>query len=141
MSRTGRRTAFSDRHTGRRTAFSGAFSGRLIEMLQSPAYRVLTRGAHLLLARLEIELAHHGGTNNGFLSVCYDQFVDYGMDRASIGPAIRECAALGFLEVTRQGCAGNAEFRATNQFRLTYHPVKGGPPCHDGTHEWRRIAS
>ena len=141
MSRTGRRSACSDRHTGRRTAFSGAFSGRLIEMLESPAHRVLTRGARLVLDRLEIELTHHGGTDNGLLSVSYDQFVDYGMDRASIGPAIRECVALGFLEVTRQGRAGNAEFRATNQFRLTYHPVKGDPPCHDGTLDWRRITS
>jgi hypothetical protein len=36
-------------------------------MLGSPAYRVLRLTAHRIIARLEIELAHHGGTDNGRL--------------------------------------------------------------------------
>ena len=49
----------------RRNSVNGQFAVRLIEMLESPAYRVLSRSAHMVLARIEIELAHHGGNDNG----------------------------------------------------------------------------
>ena len=57
-------------------------------------------------------------------------------DRHSIAPAIREAVALGFVEITRQGCAGNAIYRQPTLYRLTYR--------HCGSHrettdEWRRI--
>jgi hypothetical protein len=61
------------------------------------------------------------------------------MDRHAIAPAIRELVALGFIEVTEHGAAGNAEFRRPSKFRLTYRHAKGADG--DGTHEWRRITS
>jgi hypothetical protein len=125
--------------TGRRTRIGGQFAPRLIEMLESPAYRVLSLSARRVLDRIEIELAHHGGNDNGRLPVTYEQFVSYGIERHAIGPAIRECVALGFLEVTEHGCAGNAEFRSPNKFRLTFRPVKGD--VHFGSNEWRRVES
>jgi hypothetical protein len=82
-------------------------------------------------------MAHHGGTDNGRLPITYQNFEDYGMDRDAIAPAIRECEALGFIEVTVHGRAGNAEFRAPNMFRLTYRHCKDVDG--DGTHEWARI--
>ena len=44
--------------------------------------------------------------------------------------------ALGFVQITRPGCAGNAEYRQPTLYRLTYR--------HCGSHrettdEWRRI--
>ena len=53
-----------------------------------------------MLSRIEIEFLHHGGKDNGKLPVTYEQFVEYGMDRAGIAPAIRETEALGFIEVS-----------------------------------------
>src|SRR5262249_26631794 len=35
----------------------------------------------------------------------------YGIDRHAIGPAIRELVALGFVEITEHGRAGNADWR------------------------------
>ena len=96
---------------GRETSFSGQFAGRLIEMLESPAYRVLSRAAHQVLDKLDIEFGHHGGTENGNLIVTYRQFEAYGIHKDSVGPAIRELEALGFIEITERGCAGNAGFR------------------------------
>jgi hypothetical protein len=122
---------------GRRTRIGGQFAPRLIEMLECEAYRVLSLSARRVLDRIEIELGHHGGNDNGRLPVTYENFVDYGIDRHAIAPAIREAEALGFLEVTERGCGGNAEFRSPNLFRLTYRPAKGFPG--DGSHEWRRI--
>src|SRR5215211_4726921 len=118
----------------RKTRIGGQFSPRLIEMLESPAYRGLSLSARRVLDRIEIELAHHGGTDNGRLPVTYDDFERFGMHRHAIGPAIRECAALGFVEITEHGVAGNAEHRAPNQFRLTYRPAGRRNP----TNEWRR---
>jgi hypothetical protein len=36
----------------RRNSISGQFAARLIEMLESPAYRVLSRSGHMVLARI-----------------------------------------------------------------------------------------
>jgi hypothetical protein len=113
----------------------GQFAWRLIEMLESPAYRALSRAARQILDRIEIELAHHGGKDNGRLPITYDDFVAYGVNRHAIAPAIRELISLGFIEVTRQGSAGNADWHRPNLFRLTYRDCFGKKP----TNEWRQI--
>jgi hypothetical protein len=120
-------------------SISGPFSPHLIEMLESPAWRELSHAALRLLFRIEIEHHHHGGVENGKLPVEYDDFVSYGIRRHDIKSAIDEAVALGFLEVTEKGRAGNAAWRRPNKFRLTYKPAKG---MHgDGTHEWRKITT
>jgi hypothetical protein len=123
----------------RAKSIPGQFAARLIEMLEAPAYRVLSLSARRVLDRVEIELGHHGGKaeENGRLPVTYEDFENYGIDRGSIAPAIREAVALGFLEVTEHGRAGNAEWRKPNKFRLTFRPTKGARDY--GTNEWRRF--
>jgi len=113
------------------------FCIRPIEMLESPVYQVLSRAAHQVLSRIEIEHAHHGGNDNGRLPVTYGNFEAYGLHERMIAPAIRELEALGFIEVTQRGCGGNAAFRQPSLYRITYrhaHDAEG-----DGTHEWRAI--
>jgi hypothetical protein len=122
----------------RRNQISGQFAPRLIEMLESPGFRVLSRAALMVLSRIEIELAHHGGKENGRLPVTYDHFEEYGIHRHAIRPGIRELLAFGIIEITEAGRAGNAEFRKPNFFRLTYRHAKGVDG--DGTHEWRKFA-
>lgn len=121
----------------KRTQIAGQFSWRLVEMQESPAYRVLSLSERRVLDRLEIELGHHAGHDNGKLPCTYDHFEDYGVHRHSIGPALRAVAALGFIEVTEQGRAGNAEWRRPNLFRLTYRHTANADP----TDEWKRIKS
>jgi hypothetical protein len=117
-------------------SIGGQFAPRLIEMLESPAYRALSLSARRVLARIEIELAQHGGKDNGSLPVTYDDFEHYGIDRNQIAPAIREASALKFI-VIKPGRAGNAEFRAPNLFGLTYRHTAREEPSHD----WRRITT
>jgi hypothetical protein len=121
-----------------RGSINGAFAWRLVEMLGSPAYRVLSLSAHRAMARLEIELAQHGGKpeENGKLPCTFDHFAEFGLHRHAIAPAIRELVAMGFVEITQRGSAGNAGFRQPTLYRLTYR--------HWGSHqettdEWRRI--
>jgi hypothetical protein len=119
----------------RRNHISGQFSARLIEMLESPAYRVLSRSAHMVISRVEIELGHHAGNDNGRLPITTEDFIAYGMDRSSVAPAIREAEALGFITLER-GRGGNAEHRTPSLFGLTFSYVdRRRPP----THDWRRI--
>ena len=121
---TGRSTGQIKTH--RKNKIVGQFSARTIEMLRSPAYRTLSLSARRVLDRVEIEHADHGGLENGRLPVLFDDFQSYGIDRHSIAPAIRECVALGFLEITEIGRAGNAEYRRPNKFRLTYIHAPAG---------------
>ena len=109
-----------------------------IEMLESPAFRALSQTAHMVIARIGIELAHHGGNDNGKLPVTFDQFIEYGIYRNGVAPAIREAEALGFIKVTEHGRGGNAEHRRPNLFYLTFANWRGSraaPP----THDWKKI--
>jgi hypothetical protein len=121
----------------RRTTIGGQFAPRRIDMLRSPAYCVLSLSARRILDRLEIELADHGGADNGRLPVTYDDFVRYGLHRHAIYPAIQEVVALGFVEITERGVAGGPEYRKPTKYRITYRAADGVRG--DGTHEWMKI--
>jgi hypothetical protein len=120
-----------------RRRIDGQFVPHLLEMLDSPAYRILSLSARRILDRLEIEWAGKGGTANGKLIVTFAQFHDYGVHWDAIAPASRELVALGFIEVTQRGRAGNAEWRRPSQYRITYLPTADAAP----THEWRHVTT
>lgn len=122
----------------RRTQIGAQFSARRIDMLLSPAWRALSLSARRVIDRLSIELMNHGGADNGCLPVTYDDFEKYGIHRHSIAPAIREAVALGFIEITKEGRAGNAEWRRPHLFRLTF--ARSDKERGDGTHEWMNIS-
>jgi len=122
----------------RRNRIGEQFAPRTISMLESPAFCVLSLSARRVLDRLEIELASHGGRDNGQLPLTYAQLEVYGLHKDAIAPAIRECVALGFVEVTQRGRASStAEYRHPSKYRLTYRPTEHGV----ASDEWRRIKS
>lgn len=126
------------KHPQRRNRINQQFSVRLIEMLESPAYRVLSISAHRVIDRIDIELAAHGGNDNGRLPVTYQDFIDYGIVRDCIAPALREAEALGFSYCTKRGSGGNAEHREASLYGLTFahaRDSKQSPP----THKWKHI--
>jgi hypothetical protein len=132
------------RSTGRLVAgrakfakIDGQFAPRTIEMLRSPAMAALSLTGRRILDRLEIELADHGGAENGTLPVTYDDFERFGIHRHQIKAGLAEVVALGFVEITRQGRAGNAEFRLPTLYRLTYRNTAANNP----TNEWSRITT
>jgi DNA-binding transcriptional MocR family regulator len=127
---------------GRRDKYSipGQWQSRPIEMLESPAHRVLTLAARRLIDRIAIELAHHAGQENGRLPVTFDNFQSYGIDRGSIASAIREAVALGFIEVTVKGRPAAGEWRAPNLFRITFQPILNrNKPVVPPTNDWSKI--
>ena len=123
--------------TNKRMKIGAIFVPHTVEMLESPAWCVLSVSARRVLDRIELEHMYHGNAENGQLPVTFENFEEYGLDRKSIGPAIRELEALGFIEITQHGRSGNAEFRRPNKFRLTYvHKYQTGE---NATNEWRKI--
>ena len=122
---------------GRRNRIVGQFIPRPTAMLESPAYRQLSLSAHRVLSRVECEHGRHGGMDNGALIVTFNDFQAYGVDRHAIAPAIRECVALGFLEITEHGRAGNGDFRKANRFRVTYLTRRGAA----ASNEWQKIVT
>jgi hypothetical protein len=108
-----------------------------IEAMESPAYRALSLSGHRVLARIQIENAHHGGAENGKLPVTFRDFQQYGIHPNAIAPAIREVAKLGFIRLTQEGIASSAkEYRVPNTFALTHLATNNGQDA--PTDDWRR---
>jgi hypothetical protein len=124
----------------RRNPITGQWSARKIDMQRSFAWRVLSRGAHQCLSRIEIELADHGGNDIDELPVTFNDFEEYGVNRHAIGPALAELETLGFIDITEHGIAARAaEYRRSNKFRLLTRPwEKHGPACRP---RWDRFKS
>ena len=122
----------------RRNSINDQWSARRREMPQLPAYRVLSQSAHRVMSRIELELCYHGGNDNGQLPVTFENFVEYGVDRASVAPAQREGEALGFWRITDRGRGGNCEHRAPHKFYLTF-AIGRGSRANPPTDDWRKI--
>jgi hypothetical protein len=109
-------------------------------MRESWAWRLLPDNARRVLDRLELEHMRQGGAMNGELKCTYSDFEEAGLRRQSVALAIRQAAALGFVQITRKGYKTAAEFRVPSLYRLTYvynadARLRGMP-----TNEWQRIA-
>src|SRR5438876_10375805 len=81
-------------------------------LLESCAWRAMSRAARRVVDRIAIEHMAHAGTANGKLIVRKIDFVGYGVEKDGVAPALREACALGIIIMTKRGRAGNAEHRA-----------------------------
>lgn len=127
----------SSKRPTKNNKINGQFAWRTIDMLRSPAFGVLSLAARRILDRLEIELADHGGKDNGALICTFDDFERFGISRDGIGPGMRELVALGFVVIEVQGLSGNGEHRTPSKYRLTYRHTEYADP----TDDWRKIQS
>ena len=127
-----------DGKTVHRNSVAEYFTSRPVELVTSPAFRVLSLSAHRALARIELELREHAGNGNGKLIVTKEQFIDYGLHQDAIAPALRELDALGIAIITVHGRGGNAEHKQPNRFLLNY--MCGAVDAHDLiTNSWKRF--
>lgn len=115
----------------------GAFVVHSLEMRASPAWQHLPDCARRILDCLEVEHLRHGGAENGFLAFTHKQFAQCGIRYASVALAVRQCARLGFLDITQRGGMFRSSFRSLTTYRLTYLNGCGRSP--DPTHDWRSI--
>jgi hypothetical protein len=89
-------------------------------LLESFAWRALSRAARQVVDRIAIEHLAHAGMENGKLRVQKTDFIDYGIHNDAIAPAQREALALGLILMTKRGRAGNAEHRAPHHWALAF---------------------
>ncbi len=107
------------------------------EMLESAAFRSLSRRAQQCLFRICIENMAHAGRENGGLIVTYEDFVAYGVRRSSIASAIRELEEAGFLADTLRGGLAHGVAKIPSRYRLTWLVDRDGQKA---TNEWRRFS-
>jgi hypothetical protein len=122
----------------RKNKISGQFVYYTREMIESPAYRVLSLQGRKVMRRLELEHMAHGGQDNGKLPCRYHDFINYGCRRHGLSAALIEVEALGFVETMSRGTRayGNVPGKAST-FRLTYLHTQDGP----STNEWKKLSS
>ena len=131
-------TGSSRRRRSRPNTIGGVFRWHLIEMVESPAWRALSLSARQCLDRIEIELAHHGGRDNGALPVTHRDFVTYGVWAGGVAEALAELEVLGFIQ-RKPGKASidRAKGRAAHFRLLCRHGRGAGPPAED--QHWKRF--
>jgi hypothetical protein len=120
----------------RRRRISEQFSPRPVAMQKSAPYKVLNGSELKMLDRIEIELANHGGNDNGRLPVTSKQFEEYGLRRALLAASRRALVALGFITFAPGLVSAVADKRRPSLFGLTYrHMGDAKEPAHG----WRKI--
>jgi hypothetical protein len=117
---------------------SGFFFKHPREMLNSPAFRVLSINERRCLDCLEYEVLVRK-LHNTNLVITYRKYEDYGVHRNRVTPSLRVLQELGFLKCTEHGRGGYGNYRRPNKWQLTY--AETAPKKNDATHEWRAITS
>ena len=110
------------------------------KLLGCPAFLALSAPAIRVFLRLVFEYGCHAGRNNGRLICTFEDFEKYGANKDAIARAIRELVALGFIEVTRKGAAGNADQRRASTYRIAVFAAVDREGD-DGTHDYERITT
>ena len=114
----------------------GQFTAYPVEMLESPAWRALTPSAKRCIERIAIELAHHGGRDNGELPVTYRNFRAFGVYMDGIRLALAEAVALGFIEMTPGHASLSPDYGRAARFRILFLNCIGPLPDHT---RWKRF--
>src|SRR5262249_40305675 len=106
---------------------------------ESFAWRACSNACRLAVERVMIEHLAHGGRENGELTVTKTDFMKHGIHNDGVAPALREAVALGLLELTRRGRAGNAMYRQGHRWAVT--PVLESKGLKPYGAQWRRFKS
>ena len=104
-----------------------------IELLESPAFRCLSRDELMVLCRILMEHNLHNRTENGLLIVTYDDFAHWGIRRGNIRAALVGLNVLGFIKM--QDGRGGKGRSLPNAYTLTFVGDKDGIR----TNEWKVI--
>tara|TARA_X000000950_G_C13604071_1_gene532591 strand:+ start:161 stop:703 length:543 start_codon:yes stop_codon:yes gene_type:complete len=104
------------------------------ELICSLAWRSMSINCQKLVNRLIIEHRNHGGYENGHLVCTYKDFVDYGLTRNNIRPAIEEAQALGLVKHQR----GERVFAKNqpNSYTLTFYATENK---YSPTNDWKKL--
>ena len=112
------------------------------DMLESLAYRALSRAGLQMLACLMVEHCNHAGKENARLAVSWNAFEAVGIHRGMIQQTLDEVTRLGFVEIVDRGHRGyGAALGRRAVFRLTFAGVVDSDKWGRPTNEWATIIS
>ena len=112
------------------------------DMLDSLAFRALSRAGLQMLACLMVEHCNHAGKENARLAVSWDAFEAAGIHRGMIQQTLDEVTRLGFVEIVDRGRRGyGAALGRRALFRLTFAGVVNSDRWGRPTDEWASIIS
>jgi hypothetical protein len=106
------------------------------EMIESDAWRSLSRQAQLVIDRVMIEHMLHAGTENGNLVVTYADFEKFGIRRMSLKAAIAEAVATGLLTITLKGRPSVGPDRWPTRYALGWLPLRDGAAAPNRWKAW-----
>jgi hypothetical protein len=115
----------------------GSFIWLTREMLESPAWRALSKPAQSIVFRIAIEHMSHAGTQNGDLPVTYRDFESYGVRRKSLPDALAQAQALGWIDIVERGRPAYADQRRPSKYGLTWLPRAAGSMS--ASNRWQRV--
>jgi hypothetical protein len=111
------------------------------EMIESEAWRSLSRVARLVIDRVILEHMAHAGTENGSLVVTYSDFVKFGIRRGSVKAGIVEAVERGLIVVTEKGRASVGPERRPSKYALGWLPMKDGSAAGNRWKHWHHRSS
>jgi hypothetical protein len=107
------------------------------EMVESPAWRALSKPGMRFLSRVMLEHMMHGGTENGRLICTYDQCEEFGISRKHVWGAIENVVLCGFVDVVDRGQRAFGIARRPSTYALTWLPrIDGTAP----TNRWKHFS-
>jgi hypothetical protein len=101
------------------------------ELLSSDAWQTLSINERRVIDRLLIEHLNHAGTMNGRLRVSHRQFIQWGVTKNAVAPAIHCLSTRGLARFAAAETDGS--IRGFYTYRLTFLPADYKEP----TNEWR----
>ena len=109
------------------------------ELLESDAWRTAPLNTRRIVDRLILEHMHHAGQENGNLICTYDDFVRYGIRRASIKGALKDAIKRGLVYQSQQGkAAPGLAGRCPNIFGLGWLPGNDASAAHNRWKAYKR---
>jgi hypothetical protein len=109
-------------------------------LLRSAVWRSLGIYGRRMLDALEVEHCNHGGKENGYLVLTYDDAVRWGIPRRSFRATLAELVRKKLVEITHQGSYRGSAQLDPNLYRLTYLRFAlrgvGTTQYFPATHDW-----
>lgn len=108
------------------------------EMLESEAWRSLSRASRLVIDRVILEHMAHAGTMNGSLAVTYSDFTKFGIRRQSLKGAITDAVTKGLLIITVKGRPSTGDDRWPTRYALGWLPMYDGTAPSNRWKQWTK---
>jgi hypothetical protein len=123
------------RSRSRPNTIQGQFRYHTIDFVASPVWRALSLSERKILDRIDLELASHGGRDNGDLIITRRDFADFGVSPKAQLRGIAGLVALGPIKWMPGHASPDPAHGRAARFGILYRSTLNGP----SEEQWRRF--